>query len=195
MVRHDISLLSDDDLHFFNEGTHYRMYRQFGAHSLTAEGVEGAYFAVWAPNAERVCVMGDFNGWNKASHQLQARGFSGVWEGFVPGVRPGMKYKFQVASRYQGYQIDKTDPFAFYNEVAPQNASIVWKLDYSWGDREWAERRHTHNSRESPISIYEVHLGSWMRSPDDPDRFLSYRDIAPKLAAYVEKMGFTHVEL
>ncbi len=194
MVRYDISLLSDDDLHFFNEGTHYRMYKQFGAHAVTAQGAEGVYFAVWAPNAERVCVMGDFNGWNKGSHPLQARGFSGVWEGFIAGVTPGTKYKFQVASRYQGYQIDKTDPFGFYNEIAPQNASIVWNLDYSWGDHEWSELRHTRNSRESPISIYEVHLGSWMRSPDDPDGFLSYRDIAPKLAAYVEKMGFTHVE-
>jgi 1,4-alpha-glucan branching enzyme len=194
MVRYDISLMSDDDLHWFNEGTHYRMYNKLGAHLTAADGAQGVYFSVWAPNAERVCVSGDFNHWDKANHPLRARGLSGVWEGFIPGVKQGTKYKFQVASRYEGYQIDKTDPYGFYSEVPPQNASIVWRLDYSWGDREWMEGSHARNSRQSPISIYEVHLGSWMRSPENPDSFLSYRDLAPKLAAYVEKMGFTHVE-
>jgi 1,4-alpha-glucan branching enzyme len=194
MVRHDISLLSNDDLHLFNEGTHYRLYRQLGSHRMTANGVEGVYFAVWAPNADRVCVMGDFNGWNKTTDPLAARGSSGIWEGFVPDVPEGTRYKFQVYSRYQGYQIDKSDPFAFYSEEAPHNASIVKDLHYSWNDREWMNNRRDRNSRGSPIAIYEVHLGSWIRSPDNPGRLLGYREIAPKLGDYIEKMGFTHTE-
>jgi len=194
MVRYDVSLLTDDDLHYFNEGTHYRLYQKLGAHLLQLEGVEGTYFAVWAPNAERVCVIGDFNHWDKNSHPLQARGQSGVWEGFIPRVGKGTRYKFQVYSRYQGYQIDKTDPFAFYNEVAPQNASIIWDLDYSWKDAKWMGTRSERNSRSGPIAIYEVHLGSWMRSPDHPEQFFGYRILGEKLADYVEKMGFTHVE-
>ncbi|HEX5483405.1 MAG TPA: 1,4-alpha-glucan branching protein GlgB [Terriglobia bacterium] len=194
MVHCDVSLLTDDDLHYFNEGTHYRLYRKFGSHLTKADGVEGAYFAVWAPNAERVCVIGDFNFWDKSNRPLQARGQSGIWEGFVPGIRKGARYKLQVYSRYNGYQIDKADPFAYHSEVAPQNASIVWDLDYSWGDEEWMLHRAARNSRENAMSTYEVHLGSWMRSPDDPERFFSYRDVAAKLADYAEKMGFTHIE-
>jgi 1,4-alpha-glucan branching enzyme len=194
MVRYDVSLLSNDDLFLFNQGTHYRLYYKFGAHHVKTDGVEGVYFAVWAPNAERVCVMGDFNFWDKNNHPLQQRDFSGVWEGFIPGIPFGSKYKFQVYSRYNGYQIDKADPLGFYSEVAPHNASIVWDLDYGWGDRDWMEHRRQRNSHKSPIAIYEVHLGSWMRSPDDPDLLLSYRDIAPRLTMYVQKMGFTHVE-
>ncbi len=194
MVRYDISLLTDDDLHYFNEGTHYRLYQKLGAHLLQAKGVEGVYFAVWAPNAERVCVIGDFNYWDKNNHPLQARGESGVWEGFIPHIGKGTRYKFQVYSRYQGYQIDKADPFAFYNEVAPQNASIIWDLDYTWSDAEWMKSRSERNSRSGPIAIYEVHLGSWLRSPDNPEQFFGYRVLGEKLADYVEKMGFTHVE-
>ncbi|HEV2499539.1 MAG TPA: 1,4-alpha-glucan branching enzyme, partial [Terriglobia bacterium] len=195
MIRYDISLLLEADLHYFNEGTHYRLYEKLGAHrAIAPDGAEGTYFAVWAPNAERVAVMGDFNFWDKANHPLQVRGASGLWEGFVPGVLEGTKYKFQVESRYNGYAIDKADPFALYSEIAPQNASIVWKLDYEWGDRLWLDERHARNSASNPISVYEVHLGSWMRSPDDPEKFFSYRDLAPRLADYATKMGFTHVE-
>ena len=194
MVRYDISLLSGDDLYMFNEGTHYRLYQKLGAHRVSRDGVEGVYFAVWAPNAERVCLIGDFNYWDKNNHPLQQRGFSGVWEGFIPGVPPGHKYKFQIYSRYNGYQIDKSDPLAFYDEVPPQTGSIVWDLDYQWGDRQWMEHRRQHNSHRSPITIYELHLGSWMRSPDNPERTLSYRDLTPKLVSYVKRMGFTHVE-
>jgi 1,4-alpha-glucan branching enzyme len=194
MVRYDVSLLSGDDVYLFNEGSHYRLYQKLGAHRVARDGVEGVYFAVWAPNAEHVCVIGDFNYWDKNNHPLQQRGFSGVWEGFIPGIGPGQKYKFQVYSRHNGYQIDKADPLAFYNEVPPNTASIVWDLDYQWGDRDWMEHRRDRNSHRSPISIYEVHLGSWMRSPDNPDRLLSYRDLTPKLVAYVKRMGFTHVE-
>ncbi|MGH9378070.1 MAG: 1,4-alpha-glucan branching protein GlgB [Terriglobia bacterium] len=195
MIRYDISLLAEADLHYFNEGTHYRLYEKLGAHRAAAPGGgEGTYFAVWAPNAARVAVMGDFNFWDKSNHPLQARGASGLWEGFVPGVLEGTKYKFQVESRYHGYTIDKADPLALYSEVAPQNASIVWNLDYEWSDRPWLDERRARNSSSSPISIYEVHLGSWMRSPDNPEKFFSYRDFAPRLAEYVSKMGFTHVE-
>jgi 1,4-alpha-glucan branching enzyme len=194
MVRYDVSLLTDDDLYYFNEGTHYRLYQKLGAHLLQTAGVEGVYFAVWAPNAERVCVIGDFNYWDKNNHPLQTRGESGVWEGFIPHIGKGTKYKFQVYSRYQGYQIDKADPFAFYNEVAPQNASIIWDLSYTWSDAEWMKSRSERNSRSGPIAIYEVHLGSWLRSPDNPEQFFGYRVLGEKLADYVEKMGFTHVE-
>ncbi len=183
------------DVHLFNEGTHYRLYDKLGAHPITWNGVQGTYFAVWAPNAERVSVMGDFNFWDPANRPLEARGTSGIWEGFVPGVGHGAKYKYFVSSRYLGYQIDKTDPLAFWNEVPPQTASVVWDLGYSWGDDSWMGSRHNRNSSGAGISIYEVHLGSWMRSPDNPDDFLSCRKLAPKLADYCRNMGFTHVEL
>lgn len=194
MVLNDISLLTDDDLHYFNEGTHYRIYRKLGAHLTESGDTKGVYFAVWAPNAERVTVTGDFNFWDKTNCPLSARGQSGVWEGFVPGAGVGTKYKFQVYSRYESYQIDKADPLAFYSEIAPQNASIVWDLSYDWSDRDWMETRRARNGRSAPIAIYEVHLGSWMRSPEHPERFLGYRTLAPMLAEYVKRLGFTHVE-
>jgi 1,4-alpha-glucan branching enzyme len=189
------AVLSDLDIHLFNEGTHYRLYDKLGAHPITLDGVQGTYFAVWAPNAEQVTVMGDFNFWDRSNHPLEARGSSGIWEGFVPGAGHGTKYKYFISSRYLGYQIDKSDPLAFWNEIPPQTASITWDLDYSWGDRAWMDSRHNRNSAGAPISVYEVHLGSWMRSPDNPDDFLSCREIAPKLAEYCRDMGFTHVEL
>ncbi|MGH9326947.1 MAG: 1,4-alpha-glucan branching protein GlgB [Terriglobia bacterium] len=194
MILNEFSLLTDDDLYYFNEGTHYRIYRKLGAHLAESGGIQGVHFAVWAPNAERVCVMGDFNHWDKTSCPLSIRGQSGVWEGFVPGIGKGTKYKYQVYSRYDGYQIDKADPLAFYAEVAPQNASIVWDLTYEWGDQNWMETRHARNGRSAPISIYELHLGSWRRSPDHPERFFGYRNLAPILAEYVKQQGFTHVE-
>jgi 1,4-alpha-glucan branching enzyme len=195
MMRYDVTLLTEDDLHLFNEGTHHRLYERLGSHLMKAGSEEGAYFAVWAPNAEQVWVMGDFNEWNKWGHRLQPRGHSGIWEGFVPGVTKGVRYKYQVGSRYQAYQIDKTDPLAFYNEVAPKTASVVWDLDYTWGDQAWMEKRHERNAGASPISIYEMHLGSWRRDPGERGRLLGYREIAPRLADHVNQMGFTHVEL
>ncbi|HUY12216.1 MAG TPA: 1,4-alpha-glucan branching protein GlgB [Terriglobia bacterium] len=193
-MRYDVSLLTNNDLHLFGEGTHHRLYQKFGAHLTIADGVPGAYFAVWAPNAERVCVMGEFNDWDKMNHPLQMRGESGVWDGFVEGVQPGTRYKYQVCSRFNAYSIDKTDPLGFCSEVAPLTASRVWDLAYPWGDADWMKSRSSRNSHTSPISIYEVHLGSWMRSPDAPDQLPSYRDLAPKLAEYIGKMGFTHAE-
>jgi 1,4-alpha-glucan branching enzyme len=189
-----MSLLSDDDLYLFNEGSHLRLYEKLGAHLARRGGLEGTCFAVWAPNAEQVFVMGDFNGWSKSSHPLRPKGQSGIWEGFIPGVGEGATYKYHIVSRYKGYKVDKADPFGFYNEVSSRTASIVWELDYTWGDREWMENRRARNSAEAPISVYEVHLGSWMRAPEEGNRPLTYRELAPKLAEYVKRMGFTHVE-
>jgi 1,4-alpha-glucan branching enzyme len=193
-VSFDASLLTQDDLYLFNEGTHHRLYARLGAHPMTAAGEEGTYFAVWAPNAQQVSVMGEFNQWDKGSHGLRPRAQSGIWEGFIPGVRQGMPYKYHVISRYQGYQADKSDPLAFYNEVPPHTASIVWDLGYDWGDHAWMAARHARNSLTAPIAVYEVHLGSWMRVPEEGHRFLTYRELAPRLADHVTRLGFTHVE-
>jgi 1,4-alpha-glucan branching enzyme len=194
-VRYGVSLLTEDDLYLFNQGTHFRLYEKLGAHPLQHEGREGAYFAVWGPDAERVSVVGDFNGWDPSSHPLGSRGQSGIWEGFIPGVNKGMPYKFHIQSRYNGYRADKTDPFSLFNEVSPKTASIVWNLEYTWGDQEWMGVRAAHNNAHTaPFSIYEVHLGSWMRVPDEGERPLTYRELAPQLAEYVRNMGFTHVQ-
>ncbi|MGH9554255.1 MAG: 1,4-alpha-glucan branching protein GlgB [Terriglobales bacterium] len=194
-LRHDVSLLTDDDLHLFNEGSHTRLYEKLGAHVTQVEGTAGTCFSVWAPNAERVSLLGNFNGWNAEAHPLRARGQSGIWEGFVAGIGKGEVYKFHIVSRNPGYRVSKADPFAVLAEVPPKTASVVWDLDYAWGDREWMKDRFRNNSLQSPIAIYEVHLGSWARVPGEGNRSLSYREMAPRLAAYVERMGFTHVEL
>ncbi len=194
-LRHDVSLLSDDDLHLFNEGSHARLYEKLGAHATTSGGTKGTCFSVWAPNAERVSVLGNFNQWNAESYPLHQRAQSGIWEGFVAGVGKGEVYKFHVVSRNPGYQVSKADPFAVMAEVPPKTASVVWDLDYTWGDGEWMKQRFRNNSLQSPMAIYELHLGSWARVPDEGNRSLSYREMAPRLAAYVERMGFTHVEL
>ncbi|BDG01305.1 1,4-alpha-glucan branching protein GlgB [Anaeromyxobacter oryzae] len=186
---------SDADLHLWNEGTNHRAYRSLGAHLTTVEGVAGTSFAVWAPNAERVTVMGDFNGWSKDAHVLRPLGSSGVWQGFVPGVARGAVYKYHVRSRERGYAVDKADPFGFKHEAGPGTQSIVWDLDYAWGDETWLRTRHERNGFASPIAIYEVHLGSWRRVPEEGNRSLTYRELAPLLADHCERMGFTHVEL
>jgi 1,4-alpha-glucan branching enzyme len=191
----DVSLLTQDDLYLFNEGTHSRLYNKLGAHPLTANGTYGTYFAVWAPNAAQVSVIGEFNHWDKASHALSSRGQSGIWEGFIPGVGGGTIYKYHIISRYQGYQVDKSDPLAFYNEVPPRTASTVWDLSYVWEDQQWMATRQSRNELSAPIAIYEVHLGSWMRVPEEGHRSLTYRELAPKLTDHVTRLGFTHVEL
>jgi 1,4-alpha-glucan branching enzyme len=190
----ETTLLTPHDLYLFNEGSHFRLYRKLGAHPIVHDGVAGTYFAVWAPGAESVFVMGDFNGWNKGSHPLRLRDASGIWEGFFPGVGHASAYKYHIVSRYHGYRVDKADPFAFHFETPPQTASKVWDLGYDWGDDAWMTNRRHHNALAAPMSIYEVHLGSWMRVPEDGNRWLSYREAAVKLADYVEQMGFTHVE-
>ncbi|OGO44603.1 MAG: 1,4-alpha-glucan branching enzyme, partial [Chloroflexi bacterium RBG_16_58_8] len=193
-VRYDVSLLTDEDLYLFNEGTHYRLYEKLGAHSLVSGGAAGVYFAVWAPNASDVYVIGDFNYWDRTQHRLQPRGSSGIWEGFLTGVKAGFRYKFYIASRYHDYTVDKADPLAFFCETPPKTASIAWDLDYDWGDGDWMRQRHERNALGSPISVYEVHLGSWRRVPEEGKRSLTYREMAPRLADYVNQMGFTHVE-
>ena len=193
-MRYDVSMLTDEDVYLFNEGTHYRLYQKLGAHLRTVDGQEGTCFSVWAPNAEQVSVIGDFNGWNKESHALHVRGQSGIWEGFMPGLGRGTLYKYHINSRYNGYRVDKTDPFAVYRQVPPETASCIWDLQYEWGDQDWLANRRKNNSFASPQAIYEVHLGSWARVPEEENRPLTYREIAHKLTDYVLRMGFTHVE-
>ena len=183
------SLLSDDDLHLFNEGSHLRLYEHLGAHLV--EG--GTAFAVWAPNAKSVHVIGDWNGWDKSTQALQARGMSGIWEGFVKGVGRGAKYKFHIESR-TGYRVDKADPLAFHAETPPRTASVVWDLDYRWGDARWLAGRGERGALDAPISIYELHLGSWRRVPEEGNRPMTYRELAAPLCEYLQRLGFSHVE-
>src|SRR6266540_1104104 len=192
-----VSLLTSDDLYLFNEGTHSHLFEQLGAHLVTAQGVPGTYFAVWAPNAERVSVIGDFNGWDPRADPLGAREASGIWERFVPQAGPGAVYKFHIVSRHRGYKVDKADPFAFFCETPPRTGSVVWDLSYRWQDEGWMRNRAERNSLTSPHSTYELHLGSWMRAPgggSGADGFLTYRDLAPRLGEYCSRLGFTHVE-
>jgi len=187
---------SEYDIHLFRQGQHFRLYDKLGAHVLEQDGTRGVYFALWAPNAERVSVIGDFNGWQADRHALHPRGDdSGIWEGFIPAVAVGTHYKYRIVSRHHGYSVDKADPFAFRSEVAPKTASVVWELDYRWGDATWMKHRQRANALDAPMSTYEVHLGSWRRVPQEGDRFLTYRELAEQLPAYVREMGFTHVEL
>lgn len=195
-VSHNVSLLTDYDIYIFKQGTHYKLYEKLGSHIMTINGVQGTYFAVWAPNAEKVSVIGDFNYWDSTRHPLALRwDGSGIWEGFISNIGKGTLYKYHIISKFSGYRVDKTDPFAFYCETSPGKSSIVWDLDHIWEDWQWMAERYKYNSLNSPVSIYEVHLGSWRRVPEEGNRFLSYREIAIQLADYVKEMGFTHVEL
>ena len=189
------ALLTADDLHYFREGTHGKLYEKLGARRDRVGGSEGVRFAVWAPNALSVTVCGDFNAWDKESHPLAPEADSGVWSGFVPGLASGSTYKFHIVSRFEGYSVDKADPFGRMHEVPPKTASVVWNLHYEWGDAEWMAGRAAHVPAKSPMSIYEVHLGSWRRMVHEEFRSLSYREIAPLLADYAREMGFTHVEI
>jgi 1,4-alpha-glucan branching enzyme len=190
----DPAILSAHDQYLFNEGSHYRAYRKLGAHPGKHEGKSGTWFAVWAPGAEQICVMGDFNNWNTSATPLHPQGASGVWQGFVAGVGNGAHYKYHIVSHSQGYRVEKSDPVGFFHEIPPKTASIVWDLEYAWNDSAWMKERGKRNSLSAPISIYEVHLGSWRRVPHEGNRSLSYRETAHQLAEYVKHMGFTHVE-
>jgi len=192
---HTPSLLGDQDLHFFNEGTHAQLHTKLGAHLTTVDGVAGTLFAVWAPNAAAVSVVGDFNQWQGGKHPLSPRGRSGIWEGFVPEIGHGEIYKYRIKSRWGGYGVDKADPFAVHAELSPRTGSIVWDPAYEWDDAEWMSVRGRHNALDAPMSVYELHLGSWRRDPDDPRRLLSYRELAQPLVEHLTATGFTHVEL
>jgi 1,4-alpha-glucan branching enzyme len=180
------SHLTEDDLYLWNEGTHYRLYEKLGSHQAD----EGTYFAVWAPNADRVSVVGDWNGWDPGSDPLQARGVSGIWEGVIAHAGPASAYKYHITNG--DYQVEKADPFGYHHETPPQTASKVWSLDYEWGDADWMAGRGARNALDAPASVYEVHLGSWRRG--EGDRPLTYREMADQLPSYVAGMGFTHVE-
>ena len=188
-------VLTEQDFYLFNEGSHFQLYDKLGAHPVVADGkVAGTSFAVWAPNAREVSVMGEFNGWNRTSHPLHARGQSGIWQNVLPGVGPGTVYKYHIVSHHGGYTVDKADPLAFFSEVPPRTGSVVWQLDYDWHDKEWMNTRSQRNSLNAPINIYEVHFGSWRRVPGEGNRSLSYRELAQPLADHVHRMNYTHVE-
>lgn len=188
------SRLTDDDVYLINEGTHFRLYDKLGAHPGQVEGQNGTHFALWAPEAEQVSVIGTFNDWNSDMHRLRPRGYSGIWEGFIPGTGQGHLYKYHIRSRHHGYRVDKSDPLSFFNEIPPKSASIVWELDYDWQDVEWLRTRRRHNGLDAPIAVYEMHVGSWKRMATEHNRSLSYRELALPLADYLQRMGFTHVE-
>jgi 1,4-alpha-glucan branching enzyme len=187
-------LITDFDLYLLSEGTHYRSWEKLGAHLVKIGEQEGTVFTVWAPNAYKVSVIGDFNGWDNSVNPLSRIQDSGYWQGFVPGVEKGAFYKYSITSKFNNFQVEKTDPYAFHSEIRPATASIVWEIEgYSWQDKDWMNHRVERHHHAAPISIYELHLGSWMRREDGG--WLNYRELAEKLAEYVGHMGFTHVEL
>lgn len=194
-IIHGVTLFSDHDVYLFKEGNHFRLYEKLGAHVLTVDGTDGVLFAVWAPNAAKVFVMGDFNGWNRRSHPLTVRhDGSGIWEGFVPGLGHGTLYKYFIVSRHHHHESEKGDPFAFFWETPPRTASVVWDLEHEWRDSSWMKDRHRYNSLASPVSVYELHIGSWRRVPEEGNRSLTYLELADILPAYLKDTGFTHVE-
>ena len=191
----DSPFLTDYDLHLLAGGTHYRSYDKLGAHLARHHGAGGVHFAVWAPNARCVAVVGDFNGWDPRAHPMQMRPAAGIWESFVPGIGSGALYKYHVTPRDGGDAVQKADPYAFAAELRPRTASRVWDPSgYAWNDADWMTARAARNAHDAPIAVYEAHLGSWMRVPGEGG-WLTYRDIAGRLADHVADLGFTHVEL
>lgn len=187
--------LSEFDRYLFSEGTLYRSYEKLGAHFVTIDGVRGVRFSVWAPNAERVSVVGDFNEWDGSRHYLAPVENTGIWEVFIPGVEQGAAYKYVIFSRENGYVVQKADPYAFYAEAPPRSASRVWSIDeYQWNDQEWMNTRGAKHKTNQPLSIYEMHLGSWRRRPEEMNRSLTYRELAEELPGYLTDLGFTHVQ-
>ncbi len=194
-VRHGPTLLGQEDIHLFKEGTHCRLYTRLGSHRLVHAGEEGVFFAVWAPNAKSVSVVGDFNAWAPGDHPLAVRwDESGIWEGFIPGLSQGDLYKYHIIPREGGKGLNKGDPFARRWEEPPRTASVVWSTSYRWRDQAWMRERRRANASCTPTSIYEMHLGSWRRKEDPAGGFLGYREVADPLVRYAKHMGFTHVE-
>lgn len=187
------SLFTDFDIDLFKAGKHFKLYEKLGAHLIEVDGVKGVYFAVWAPTAHSVSVVGDFNYWTQGEHLLNVRwDSSGIWEGFIPDISRGELYKYKIQSNIDGIITEKADPFALYCEKPPHTASVVWDLDYKWKDENWMQNRQQFNGLDKPYSVYEVHLGSWKRA--EHNRFLSYLELADDLVQYVKETGFTHVE-
>ena len=189
------SLFTDFDIDLFKSGKHYKLYEKFGSHAMNVDGVDGTYFAVWAPSASSVSVIGDFNYWNDKQHQLNVRwDESGIWEGFIPNALVGMRYKYKIQSHNNQIVTEKADPYALSSEQPPNTASIIADIEgYSWKDKAWMGYRKNKNALDKPYSVYEVHLGSWMRNAED-NSFLTYKEFSNKLVDYVKKMNFTHVE-
>lgn len=196
-IFYDVTRFSEYDIYLFKEGTNFQLYKNFGAHLMQRENMQGVYFSTWAPNAKAVFVRGDFNDYSLDSHPLKLReDDSGIWEGFIVGIDEGVTYKYHIHSHEYNANPDKADPFAFYAEVAPNSSSVVYQLEgYKWKDTKWMKNRHKINADRSPVSIYEVHLGSWRRKVEEQNRFLSYKESAEQLAEYLKEMNFTHVEL
>ena len=189
------SRFTDFDIDLFKSGKHYRLYEKFGSHIMIHNGVEGTYFAVWAPSAKSVSVIGDFNYWIEGEHQLDVRwDGSGIWEGFIPGVGKGNLYKYKIHSHHGDIKTEKADPYARRCEHPPKTASVVWDSNHDWEDKAWLKKRKKHNAIDAPFSVYEVHLGSWKRHTKE-NRFLTYEELADELVDYVKAMNFTHVEL
>jgi 1,4-alpha-glucan branching enzyme len=194
-VSYGFSLITEHDTYLFKQGNHFRLYEKLGSHIVNVDGVSGTFFAVWAPNAVEVSVIGDFNFWDKETHPLAVRwDGTGIWEGFIPGLGQGAIYKYHIVSRENSYEVDKGDPYARHWETPPKTGSIVWDTSYDWSDGQWMAGRAKANALNAPWSTYEVHLGSWRRVPEQGDRSMSYREMAECLPAYVKQMGFTHVE-
>ncbi len=194
-VSYGFSLITEHDTYLFKEGNHFRLYEKMGSHIVNVDGVSGTFFAVWAPNAAEVSIIGDFNFWDNGAHPLAVRwDGSGIWEGFIPGLGQGAIYKYHIVSRENSYRVDKGDPYARHWETPPKTGSIVWDTSYDWNDGQWMAGRAKANALNAPWSTYEVHLGSWRRVPEQGDRSMSYREMAEYLPQYLEQMGFTHVE-
>lgn len=193
---YNLSTLSEMDIYLFKQGSHAKMYEKFGAHPMKHLGKSGIHFCVWAPNAASVCVRGDFNDYAVDTHPLMLReDDSGIWEGFIEGVGLGLTYKYNIVSNFHDVVHAKSDPFAFYSEEAPKSASRIWSLEsYTWSDEKWMNKRHKLNAHDSPVSVYEMHIGSWRRNTQEDNRYLTYREIAQELVPYIKKMHYTHVE-
>ncbi len=193
LITKDRPLISEHDTYLFNEGSHFRLYEHLGAHPATFDGEEGVHFAVWAPNAQRVSVVGDFNYWTPREQPMEPVGSSGIWACFRPGLKVGEHYKYHIESMHRGYRVNKADPFGFMHESPPRTGSKIATLDYEWNDDDWMASRGGHANRDKPVSIYEMHLGSWKHAHDE-HRSLSYRELAEQLPQYLTDHGFTHVE-